>query len=108
MITLIHIHQVARRHRKLRCEASTFAVYWVFDHLNQDFLPLVEQRSNIRSARFLVAATITPVKIQIINMQKGGSLYPNINKGSLHTRQYSNHLALVNIAHQPSLLVALD
>ena len=107
MTAFIHIHQITRRYRQLRGKPCAFGIDRVFNHLHQNFLALVQQCGDIWSASVLVSISLPSGKTEVIDMQKSGALNPYINKSRLHTWQYTNHLTLIDIAHQAATLVAL-
>lgn len=75
----------------------------VFGDLHHQLLAFLQVMFDILRAFFgqLLAA-------EIGQMQKGGLVQANIDKGRLHARQYPAHLAFINVADQALLANALD
>ena len=85
----------------LHRQPRALAANRVFQHLHQKRLPLAQHVAD--ALRRLVAAAH-----HILHMQKTGALQANINKRRIHARQHPLHLALVNVADNAALALALD
>lgn len=85
----------------LHRQPRALAANRVFQHLHQKRLPLAQHIAD--AFRRLVATAH-----HIFHVQKSGALQTNINKCRIHARQHPLHLALINIADDAALALALD
>ena len=51
---------------------------------------------------------LLPLFEHVHNVQKGGTLQADVDKGALHAGQHAFNHAQINIAHQPVAAVAVD
>ena len=91
----------ARGDGNLHRQPRPFAANRVFQHLHQHRLPFAQHFAD--ALRWLVATAD-----HVFHVQKPGALQTNIDKGGVHAGQDALHFALVNIADDAALALALD
>ena len=103
VVVLRQIHEKAAGQGDLGGKARAFAVNRVFNHLHQDGLPFKQHM--LDALGFL---RLLPLFEHVHDVQKGGALQADVDKGALHTGQHAFDHAQINIAHQPVAAVAVD
>ena len=85
-----------------------FRAQGVLEHLDQDFLTLVNQVADVGGPGRGGFALGVGGADDVRGVQKGGAGQADVDKGGLHAGQYPRDPALVEIAHQAPAVGALD
>jgi hypothetical protein len=93
----------------LCCQARAFGAQWVLDHLNHQFLTLLQQFSDRWGLLGLaMLIELGMARQDVIGVQEGRALQADIDEGSLHARQDTLDPTHVDIANLADIVDALQ